>query len=83
MDPKLTLESAKKATRRREAVQEQQQTLQGGNRTSTDVDTAHWQRRGRPKQRVRGQQSERRESRVVTRRDNAQTGEKCSRCGRE
>ena len=83
MDPKLTLESAKKATRRREAVREQQKTLQGGNRTSTDVDAVHWQRRGRPKQRVGGQRSERRESRAVTSRDNAQTGEKCSRCGRE
>ena len=83
MDPKLTLESAKKATRQREAVREQQQTLQGGNRTSTDVDAVHWQRRGRPKQRVGGQRSERRESQAVTRRDNAQTGEKCSRCGRE
>ena len=37
VNPKLTLGSAKKATRQRATVREQQQTVQGGNRTNTHI----------------------------------------------
>ena len=47
MDSGLTLEAAKKAIRQREAVHEQQQTLNG----STDVDAVGFQRKARPKNR--------------------------------
>lgn len=45
MDPKLTLESAKKAIRQREAVHEQQQTLKGDAKATTDVNAVHSQRK--------------------------------------
>ena len=80
MDATLTLESAKKAIRQREAFHEQQQTLKAGDRTTVDVDAVQ------PKSR---RQNERRGNTYNTRAstqphpNNSQTGEECSRCGRE
>ena len=85
MDAKLTLESAKKAIRQREAVHEQQQTLKAGDRTTVDVDAVDIDA-VQPKSR---RQNERRGNTYNTRAstqphpNNPQTGEKCSRCGRE
>lgn len=49
MDATLTLDAAKKAVRQKEAVHEQQQTLNAGGRTNTEVDSINsHQRRQRP-----------------------------------
>ena len=75
MDSALTLESAKKAIRQREAVHEQQLTLKGNGRGNTDVDGIHTQHK--PGKQRNGQ----RQNRTNTR--NPHSGEKCTRCGRE
>ena len=81
MDSALTLESAKKAIRQREAVHEQQLTLNGGSKANKDIDAVHSQR-GKQMHFTGRHRSERRESRPSPH-NNAPTGDKCSRCGRE
>ena len=80
MDSSLTLDSAKKAIRQREAVHEQQQTLKGG-KANSDIDAIskrkHWHQRSDRRDR------ESRVGRTTHPPSNSQTGEKCSRCGKE
>ena len=77
MDSGLTLEAAKKAIRQREAVHEQQRTLNEGSKASADLDA------------VRPQQKSKRPAAGIQRRENRQryttqqSDGKCSRCGRE
>ena len=83
MDSALTLESAKKAIRQREAVHEQQQTLKGDGRANAEIEAVHSPRKY--KQRTgAGQRTERREKWTSARpQSNSRAGEKCGRCGRE
>ena len=90
MDAKLTLESAKKTTRQRDAVYEQQRAL---NSTASDsnLDVVHTRRfsSDRGRQRSRTNAGERRDhtrdSRSSSRPNlrHIQQGGKCNRCGRE
>lgn len=80
MDSKLTLETAKKTIRQKEAVHEQQQTLKGTGNAATPIDSVNGASvqkrpkfRGNPRRRSDGQAP----------RKQQQTGEKCGRCGRE
>ena len=59
MDPALTLESAKKAIRQREAVHEQQQVLKGGDKATSSLDAIRPKQQTNP--RIRGRCSERRD----------------------
>ena len=88
MDPALTLESAKKAIRQREAIIEQQQVLKGLEKATSDsgIDAIHFKRQTNQRNRsyrnnrwdqVRDTQTSAQQAR------NPQTGGKCSRCGRE
>ena len=88
MDAALTLESAKKAIRQREAIHEQQQVLKGGEKTTSDssIDAIHPKRQ--INQRNRSYRNNRwdqvRDTQTSTQQPrNPQTGGKCSRCGRE
>ena len=87
MDPALTLESAKKAIRQREAVYEQQQVLKGVNKATSSLYAIRPKRQTNP--RFREHRSERRDyardTQTSTKQPprNPQTGGKCSRCGRE
>ena len=86
MDPKLTLESAKKAIRQREAVHEQQRALRGGD---SQVDAIH-PRRSRTtdanRKRGRGKFAEHRNPGNPSNtpsKASTHDGAKCGRCGRE
>ena len=89
MDSALTLESAKKSIRQKEAVHEQQQALKGGDKATnaSSLDAIRPKRQTNP--RIRGHRSERRDhprdTQTGTKQPprNPQTGGKCSRCGRE
>ena len=89
MDSTLTLESAKKSIRQKEAVHKQQQALKGGDKATnaSGLDTIRPERQTNP--RIRGHRSERRDhprdTQTGTKQQprNPQTGGKCSRCGRE
>ena len=79
MDATLTLDAAKKAVRQKEAVHEQQQTLNAGGRTNTEVDSINsHQRRQRPPGQRRDNKPSGNRSQNTT-----NSGEKCSRCGRD
>ena len=75
LDATLTLETAKKSVRQREAVREQQQTLKGVENPASPVNAIGNKRpnfRGNPRRRNEGQTQR-----------NLPTSEKCGRCGRE
>ena len=75
IDSGLTLEAAKKAIRQREAVHEQQQTLNGSSKVNTDVNAVGSQCKASPKNRPAGQQRHGNRQRT--------TSQKCGRSGRE
>ena len=91
LDPALTLETAKKAIRQREAVHEQQKVLKGNDRTTGDCNLDAMQHRQQRTHRNRGQQrdhmrdshSHADQRRVLNTRSgtNMRSGEKCGRCG--
>ena len=91
LDPALTLETAKKAIRQREAVHEQQKVLKGNDRTIGDCNLDAMQHRQQHTHRNRGQQrdhmrdshSHADQRRVLNTRSgtNMRSGEKCGRCG--
>ena len=88
LDSSLTLETAKKAIRQREAVHEQQKVLKGNDKSTADCNLDAMQHRQQGNRHNRGQRREphphagqRRPTNTRNGDKNTRSGEKCGRCG--
>ena len=92
LDPSLTLETAKKSIRQREAVHEQQKVLKGNDKSTTDCSIDAMQHKQQGNHYTRGQRRDRTrephphsgQRRATNTRNsdkNTRSGDKCGRCG--